>query len=178
MGDENTENLEGLMKKVAILGVLLGVIAAFSFAAPVLAAQEASITITMEGPAISIDIGLDSEEWIISPVEKSTQYSQTFTLTNNSNVTVDTTISATNATGYGRTWPVGDLAGTNVYSILWNTGGANTIIYPNFSNNFIEDLAVGATQGFTLRLNTPNGDNFPAPTESLQATVTIRAVQG
>lgn len=171
------------MKRLVSLGIILLGIVALVASVPVLAADEnATITITMEGPAVSIGIGVNSGTWTIPAVEANSTYSQTFTLTNNSNVTVDTTIKGTNATGSEYKWVLVNYADTwpqsGAYAIVWSVEESEGSVVAFEARDFIQNLPAGNSQNFNLTIHTPpEGGVFPAAGESLQATVTISAVQ-
>lgn len=146
------------------------------------AASNATITITMAGPAVVIDIvdiSAAPASWEIKPVQLNSSYSKAFTLTNSGNVRVDTTIVGTDASGSGYHWVLDDHTGNNQYIIEYNvegqTGTYNVITTPV---DFVQNLAVEQSKNFLLTVKTPTAGELPEAGEAMQATITIHAVKG
>jgi len=170
------------MKARVIASMLLVAIIVALNIGMVYAATDATITITMSGPAVIIDIVAISAApatWEIKPVNLNTSYSKAFTLTNNGNVRVDTTIVGTDASGSGYQWVLADYADNNQYAIEYTAEGkVGTFNVVTTPVDFIEDLDEGQSTNFLLILKTPTTGDIPGINGTMQATVTIQAVGG
>ena len=170
------------MKARIIASMLLLVFTASLNIGTAYAATDATITITMSGPAIIIeivDISAAPPTWEIKPVNLNSSYSKAFTLTNNGNVRVDTTIVGTDASGSGYHWVLSDNTTNNQYEIEYTLEGQiGTFNVMTTPVAFIQDLNQGQSKNFLLNLKTPMTGDIPGVSESMQATVTIQAVKG
>ena len=135
------------MKARIIVSMLLVVVIVALNMGMVHAATDATITITMSGPTVIIDIvdiSAAPPTWEIKPVNLNSSYSKAFTLTNNGNVRVDTTIVGTDASGSGYHWELDDHIGENKYVIEYDvegqTGTYNVVTSPV---DFVQNLDEG-----------------------------------
>ncbi|HEY41509.1 MAG TPA: hypothetical protein G4O18_06580 [Dehalococcoidia bacterium] len=165
-----------------IKGLILLVLAAtLAVAVPIAAqaANDATITITMSGPTVAIDIEVEPAEWSIESVQLNSSYTKDFTLVNHSSVRVDTTIAGTDAEGSGHRWRLRGFPSNNAYEIEYDIegpgGDGNITTTPT---DFVQDLAQDQSKNFSLTVKTPSSGDSPGGGEALQATVTIHAVQG
>jgi len=167
------------MKAKRLLPVALAAVVALSIVPVVLADEEATITITMSGPAVAIDIEVAPTEWEIRPVELNSSYTRDFTLSNTGSVEVDTTIVGTDAEGDGYRWRLSMSPGHNSYEIEFDiegpVGPGNVSKTPT---DFVTGLEEDDSKRFALTVKTPSSGDSPGGGETLQATVTIHAVQG
>ena len=170
------------MKARIFLSVLLIAVLLVTNVLTAFAAEDATITITMAGPAVVVDIvdiSAAPPSWEIKPVGLNSSYSKAFTLTNGGNVRVDTTIVGTDASGAGYHWVLNDYAGNNQYVIEYvvegQTGTGKIVTTPV---NFIQDLQAEKSKNFLLTVKTPTAGDLPGAGQAMQATVTIHAVKG
>ena len=167
------------MKRKGLLPVLLVAVLAVAIPITVQAANNATITITMSGPTVAIDIEVEPAEWAIDSVQLNSSYTKDFTLVNHSSVRVDTTIAGTDAEGSGYRWRLRGFPGNNAYEIEYDIegfgGDGNVTTTPT---DFVQDLEEGQSKDFSLTVKTPSSGDSPGGGEALQATVTIHAVQG
>ena len=145
-----------------------------------LANGSAGVSITAEGQQISISILPDTYDF--GPVTEGGTYETSlsvFTLTNDSNVAIDTTIQGANAKGSGDyEWILSNYAnpGADIYGLKAGLeGGYFNIIVKKDSpyNPLVDGLASGYSQGFGLQLSAPTEI---ASSEQVSATVTVTAV--
>lgn len=138
----------------------------------------ATVTITMTGPAIAVDISAAPTGWEIRGVRLNASFSNSFTLSNVGSVTVDTTVAGTDATGPGFEWTLDTEPGDNQYEIEYDIDGpggqGNVTTDPD---DFVDGLAAGQSIDFGLTVKTPSAGDIPLGNESMQATVTIRAIE-
>ncbi len=143
------------------------------------AANDATITITMSGPAVAIDIQVEPAEWEIESVQLNSSYTKDFTLLNRGSVRVDTTILGTDAEGTGYRWRLRTSPGNNTYEIEYDIDGfggiGNVTTTPA---DFVQNLEKNHSMDFSLTVKTPTSGDSPGGGESIQAIVTIHAVQG
>jgi len=164
--------------KGLLLTALVAVIA-LSIPIVALAGSDATITITMSGPAVAIDIEVTPAEWQIDAVELNSSYLKDFTLVNRGSVKVDTTIMGINAEGSGYRWRLGTSPGNNQYEIEYDIEGAGgTGNVTTTPADFVQDLNKNQSKRFSLTVKTPTSGDLPGAGESVQAIVTIHAVQG
>ncbi|UCB42399.1 MAG: hypothetical protein JSV77_08015 [Dehalococcoidales bacterium] len=167
------------MKVKGLLLTALAAMIALSIPIVALAGSDATITITMSGPSVAIDIEVTPAEWQIEAVELNSSYLKDFTLVNRGSVRVDTTIMGTNAEGNGYRWWLSTFPGNNMYEIEYDIEGfggmGNVTTIPT---EFVQDLYKNQSQHFSLTVKTPTSGGSPGAGESIQATVTIHAVQG
>jgi len=171
------------MKARIITSILLVVEIALLNIGITYAATDATITITMSGPTAIIidvvDISAAPATWGIKPVNLNSSYSKVFTLSNNGNVRVDTTIVGTDASGSGYHWVLADYAADNQYAIEYTVEGQvgifNVVTTPV---DFVQNLDEGQSRNFLLLLRTPASGDIPGEGGAMQATVTIQAVAG
>lgn len=137
-----------------------------------------------ETPVVSIAVS-PSTPYDFGTVAESSQTDTTstyFTLTNDGNVTVNTTIKGTDATGE-TTWILSDDAsvGIDIYGLMFTLNGTNYYAIPNqgapdpTSATFVTGLAASGNQTFGLRLLAPS--KITQGGKQLSATITISAVQ-
>ena len=159
--------------------IALAAVIVLSIPIVALAGSDATITITMSGPAVAIDIEVTPDEWQIDPVELNSSYLKDFTLINRGSVKVDTTIMGTNAEGTGYRWWLGTFPGYNQYEIEYDIEGAGgTGNVATAPTDFVQDLSKNQSKRFSLTVKTPTSGDSPGAGESIEATVTIHAVQG
>ena len=168
------------MKARILLSVVLAAMLVVSIPVKAFAvgADDAQITIVMSGQGIAIDVSVLPATLQIQPVELNSSYCGGFTLTNNGSVGIDTTIVGTNATGDGYNWTLSTSPGNNVYAIEYNIsepGGQGNII--TTPTDFVKGLRPDKSKNFKLTVKTPTSGNCPGLGESVQATVTIQAIQ-
>ena len=167
------------MKVKALLLTALAALIALSIPIVALADDDATITITMSGPAVAIDIEVTPAEWQIEAVELNSSYLKDFTLVNRGSVRVDTTIMGTNAEGAGYRWRLGTYPGYNQYEIEYDIEGAGGMGNVTTTlTDFVQNLNRNQSERFSLTVKTPTSGDSPGAGESIQATVTIHAVQG
>ena len=167
------------MKAKGLLLTALVALIALSIPIVALAGSDATITITMSGPAVAIDIEVTPAEWQIESVELNSSYLKDFTLVNRGSVKVDTTIMGTNAEGSGYRWWLGTFPSYNQYEIEYDvegTGGTGNVT--TNPTDFVQDLGKNQSKRFSLTVKTPTSGDSPGAGESIEATVTIHAVQG
>ena len=144
-----------------------------------LAHDDATITITMSGPAVAIGIEVEPAEWTIESVQLNSSYIKDFTLINLGSVRVDTTIAGTNAGGSGYRWILRAFPGDNMYEIEYDIEGSEgTGNVTTIPSDFMQDLEGGQSKKFSLTVKTPTSGDSPGGGEAVQAIVTIHAVQG
>ena len=167
------------MKIKGLLPVALAALLAMAIPLVALAGNDATITITMSGPSVAIDIEVEPAEWVIDSVQLNSSYANDFTLINRGSVRVDTTIAGTDAEGSGYRWRLRAFPGNNAYEIEYDIEGfggtGNVSIIPT---DFVQDLEEGQSKDFSLTVKTPSSGDSPGGGEAIQATVTIHAVQG
>lgn len=167
------------MKIKGLLLIALTAIIALSIPIVALAGSDATITITMSGPAVAIDIEVTPEEWQIEAVDLNSSYLKDFTLVNRGSVRVDTTIMGTDAEGAGYRWRLGTSPGNNRYEIEYDIGGAGgTGNVTTTPTDFVQNLNKNQSKRFSLTVKTPTSGDLPGAGESIEATVAIHAVQG
>jgi hypothetical protein len=111
------------MKTKGLLPVVLTAMLAVAIPLVARANNDATITITMSGPAVAIDIEVEPAEWAIESVQLNSSYAKDFTLVNRGSVKVDTTIAGTDAEGFGYRWRLRTFSGNNTYEIEYNIEG-------------------------------------------------------
>jgi hypothetical protein len=167
------------MKIKGLLPVVLVAVLAAAVPVAARAGSDATITITMSGPSVAINIKVEPTEWEIDSVQLNSSYAKDFTLINCGSVRVDTTIVGTNAEGSGYSWQLGTVPGNNVYEIEYDIEGyGGTGNVTRTATSFVQDLQTNHSKEFSLTLKTPSSGDSPGGGESIQATVTIHAVQG
>ncbi|HEY32150.1 MAG TPA: hypothetical protein G4O10_03480 [Dehalococcoidia bacterium] len=167
------------MKIKGPLLIATAAVIALSIPIVALAGSNASITITMSGPSVAIDIEVTPAEWQIEAVGLNSSYLKDFTLVNRGSVRVDTTIMGTNAEGTGYRWELGTFPGYNQYEIEYDIEGfGGTGNVTTTPTSFVQDLNKNQSERFSLTVKTPTSGSSPGAGESIQATVTIHAVQG
>jgi len=167
------------VKAKGLLLAALATIIALSIPIVALAGSSATITITMSGPSVAIDIEVTPTDWQISPVALNSSYLKDFTLVNRGSVKVDTTIMGTNAEGSGYEWWLSLFPGYNQYEIEYDIeGDGGTGNVTTIPTNFVQDLTKNHSRRFSLTVKTPTDGDAPGMGQSIQATVTIHAVQG
>ena len=167
------------MKIKGLLPVALAAVLAVAIPIVVRAANDATITITMSGPVVAINIEAEPAEWAIESVQLNSSYAKNFTLVNRGSVKVDTTIAGTDAEGSGYRWQLGVFPGNNIYEIEYDIEGfggmGNVTTTPT---SFVQDLQKNHDKHFSLTVKTPSSGDSPGGGEAIQAIVTIHAVQG
>lgn len=170
------------MKARIITSILLVVEIALLNIGITYAATDTTITITMSGPTVVIDvvdISAAPATWGIKPVNPNSSYSKAFTLTNNGNVRVDTTIVGTDASGSGYHWVLADHAADNQYAIEYTVEGqVGTFNVVTTPVDFVQNLDEGQSRNFLLVLRAPASGDILGVGGAMQATVTIQAVGG
>ena len=167
------------MGKKGLLPVALAAVLAVAIPIVARANNDTTISFTMSGPAVAIDIEVEPAEWAIESVQINSSYAKNFTLVNRGSVKVDTTIAGTDAEGSGYRWQLGTFPGNNIYEIEYNiegfgvTGNITTI-----PTSFVQDLKKDHSKNFSLTVKTPSSGDSPGGGEAIQAIVTIHAVQG
>lgn len=167
------------MKAKGLLLLALAAVIALSIPIVASAGSDATITITMSGPAVAIDIEVTPAEWQIDSVTLNSSYLKDFKLINRGSVKVDTTIVGTNAEGSGYRWWLSTSPGRNQYEIEYaieGFGGAGNVT--TSPTDFVQDLNKNQSKRFSLTVKTPTSGDAPGAGESIEATVTIHAVQG
>jgi len=167
------------MKIKGLLPIVLAAVLAVAIPLVALANDDATITITMSGPAVAIDIEVEPAEWAIESVQLNSSYAKDFRLVNHGSVRVDTTIVGTDAEGSGYRWRLRAFSGNNMYEIEYDIEGfggtGNVTMIPT---DFVLDLEGGQSKNFSLTVKTPSSGDSPGGGEAIQAIVTIHAVQG
>jgi hypothetical protein len=167
------------MKRKGLLPVVLLAVLAVAIPIAARAANDATITITMSGPTVAIDIEVEPAEWSIESVQLNSSYTKDFTLVNHSSVRIDTTIAGTDAEGSGYRWRLRGFPGNNAYEIEYDIegfgGDGNVTTTPT---DFVQNLEQDQSKNFSLTVRTPSSGDSPGGGEALQAIVTIHAVQG
>jgi len=145
---------------------------------PALAAGDATtLAISIQGPEISMNLEVSLAEWSIqAPSLSATHNSPTYTLTNNGNVLVDTTIVGTDAIGTYGMWELKDMPSSDYFTLSWTATSGSGVISKS-QTAFLQDIPAGQSKDFSLQLRTPTS-GYKAAGDTLQVTVTIKAVQG
>lgn len=167
------------MKIKGLLPVALAALLAVVIPVVAQAKNDATITITMSGPAVAIDIEVEPAEWVIESVQLNSSYAKDFTLVNRGSVKVDTTIAGTDAEGSGYRWRLRTFPGNNSYEIEYDIEGfGGTGNVTTTPTDFMQDLEEGQSKSFSLTVKTPSSGESPGGGEAIQTIMTIHAVQG
>jgi hypothetical protein len=145
---------------------------------PALAAGDTTtLTISVQGPEISMNLGVSPAEWQVqAPSLNATHNSPTYTLTNNGNVLVDTTIVGTDAIGSKGQWELYDMPSSDRFTLSWTATSGSGVI-SKIPTEFLQNIPAVQSMDFSLQLRTP-ASGYKAAGDTLQVTVTIKAVQG
>ena len=143
------------MKKT-LLAILLALALIVVPVGSALAGDTAGVTVTATPSFLGIENSPST--WPIGTVTADTDEETgegNFTLTNVSNVAIDTTIGCTVWSGT-QSWAYG-LAAEDQGQLSFGTGGGyNTVVPAGSTVTFVDDIAAYATQGWGLKLDTPS----------------------
>lgn len=165
------------MKKAKILAVVFLAALVMTVTPALAAGDTTTLAISIAGPEISMNLGVSPAEWQVqAPSLNATHNSPTYTLTNNGNVLVDTTIVGTDATGTHGMWALNDTPSSDRFMLSWTATSSSGVISKS-QTDFLQVIPAGQSKDFSLQLKTPTS-GYKAAGDTLQVTVTIKAVQG
>jgi len=168
------------MKKIIAIALALAMMLVLIPAGSVFAAKTDTVTITMTGGTLSIDVTPD-DPYDFGEVVQDTSYTTTsvdaeYTLTNDGTVEADIDIHGANTTGGSPNWALAANPAGDTYALDFQraaAGGWNSILTTD--SNYMYDLASLGTDTFGLQLWTPTTISDTANQQS--AVITFTASQ-
>jgi len=118
---------------------------------PALAAGDTTtLTISVQGPEISMNLGVSPAEWQVqAPSFNATHNSPTYTLTNNGNVLVNTTIVGTNAIGTYGMWELSNTLSSGYFTLSWTATSSSGVISKSQTEFLTKHTCGNNSNGFT-----------------------------